>query len=150
MRNTRSANLFRAAALAAAAAILAACHGGGGRNIAPDKVNAGSGPATFDVTLVAAKDNQFDYDPQGGDNGAPLTVEDLRGALRYRIEEHLPVQTVLLKRGEKQRVNKEHLAYLLRVAQEMKFKAYMLEKDGGISELVPTGRSAESADGDKK
>jgi hypothetical protein len=149
MRNTRSANLFRATALAAAAAFLAACHGGA-KNVSPDKVRPENVPASFDVTLEAAKDNQFDYDPDGGSNGAPLTVEDLRGALRYRIEEHLPVQTVLLKRSDKQRITKEHIAYLARVAQEMKFKAFMLEKDGGVSELVPTGRGAEPADEDKK
>ena len=149
MRNTRSANLFRAAALAAAAAFLAACHGGA-KNVAADKVRAENVPASFDVTLQAAKDNQFDYDPQGGNNGAPLTVEDLRGALRYRLEEHLPVHTVLLKRAEKQRITKEHIAYLARIAQEMHFTAYMLEKDGGISELVPTGRGAEPAEPDNK
>jgi len=150
MRNTRSANLFRAIALAAATALVAACHGGGGRNISPDKVRPENVPANFDVTLEAAKDNQFDYDPDGGSNGAPLTLEDLRGAFRYRLEEHLPMQTVLLKRSEKQRITKEHIGYLARVAQEMKFKAFMLEKDGGISELVSPGRSAEAADADKQ
>jgi len=149
MRSTSFSSLFRAVALAAAAAVLAACHGGA-RNVSPDKVRAENVPANFDVTLVAAKDNQFDYDPDGGNNGAPLTVEDLRGAFRYRLEEHLPLQTVLLKRGEKQRVTKEHIAYLLRVALEMKFKAFILEKDGGVSELVANGRGAEAADQDKQ
>lgn len=149
MRSIRFANLVRAAALATALALLAACHGGG-RNVAADKVQVANLPANFDVTLMAAKDNQFDYDPQGGTNGAPLTVEDLRGALRYRMEEHLPMSTVLLKRGEKQRITKEHIAYLARVAMEMKFKAYMLEKDGGISELVATGRGTENTSDDKK
>ncbi len=120
--------------LVAAIVFVAACSNKA--NVVPNAVQAANIPASFDVTLLAAKDNQFDYDPDGGNNGAPLTVEDLRSALRYRQEERLPMSTVLLKRGEKQRIKKEHMAELARVAQEMHFKAFMLESDGAISELV--------------
>ena len=94
-------------------------------------------PTAFDVTLLADKDGQFDFD------GAPLTTEDLKGAFRYRQEESLPMATVLLKRGEKQKIKKEHISALARVAQEMKFRAYMLEADGKISELQVRGQDSE-------
>ena len=133
---TRTFRILRPLALAAfatATLMLGACHRGG--NVAPDQVRAANVPASFDVTLLADKSNQFDFD------GAPLTVEDLRSAFRYRLEEHLPMSTVLLKRGEKQKITKEHISSLARVSLEMKFKAYMLEKDGGISEIVPVDKS---------
>jgi hypothetical protein len=119
---------LRAFALAGALVLLAAC--GSKAVVVPNVAQAPNIPATFDVTLLADKDNQFDFD------GAPLTPEDLRGAFRYRIEEHLPMSTVLLKRGEKQKIKKEHMSTLARIALEMKFKAFVLENDGAISQLV--------------
>ncbi len=81
-------------ALVAIAFAVAAC---GGR-VSKDLVTQASNiPASFDVTLIADKDNQFDYDPDGGTNGAPLTEEDLRSALRYRKEQNLPCATVIVK-----------------------------------------------------
>ncbi|HEY6543449.1 MAG TPA: hypothetical protein VIZ64_00940, partial [Dokdonella sp.] len=71
----------------------------------------------------------FDFD------GAPLTEEDLKSALRYRQEESLPVATVLLTRGEKQKVKSEHLVSLARVAFQLKINAYVQAKDGTISEV---------------
>jgi len=132
--------LTRAAALAIVLALMAACHRNA--NGMPTAVQAANIPASFDVTLLADKDGQFDFD------GAPLTPEDLRGAFRYRLEEHLPLSTVLLKRGEKQKIKKEHIATLARIALEMKFKAFMLEHDGAISELVATGKNADAAASD--
>ncbi|MFI4970835.1 MAG: hypothetical protein ACHP7D_11570 [Lysobacterales bacterium] len=108
------------------AVLLAAC---GHRGTKPDALQNANVPAGFDVTLVADKDSQFDYD------GAPLTEEDLKSALRYRQEGSLPMSTVLLKRGEKQKVKNEHLIALARLAYQMKFKAYVQEKDGSVSEL---------------
>ena len=113
--------------LALAAVLLVAC--GRGRT-KPDMVKGADVPAGFDVTVVAAKDNQFDYD------GAPLTEEDLKSALRYRQEQSLPMSSVLMKRGEKEKIKKEHIIALARVAFQMHFKAYMQEKDGQISEIV--------------
>lgn len=85
-------------------------------------------PDTFDVTLLADKDGQFDFD------GAPLTSEDLKSALRYRQELALPVATVLLKRGEKEKIKGDHIGALARIAHELGIKAY-LEEGSTISEL---------------
>ncbi len=140
MRSNWMIRPARMAALALAAALLSACgmFGGGTRT---DGVitQAANIPTSFDVTLVADKDNQFDYDPEGGTNGAPLNSLDLESALRYRQEENLPISTVLLKRGEKQKVKKEHLGALVRIADKMGFKAYVDEK-GVISELQASGK----------
>ena len=118
---------WRAAVVAAAIALLAACGSAPTRD--GKVVQAANIPAGFDIVLLADKDGQFDLD------GAPLTVEDLKSAIRYRKDESLPAATVLLKRGEKQRVKKEHISSLARLGVEMGFKAYLEENDGLISEL---------------
>jgi len=91
MRNLSCKRIPWLAALVCAAAFaLSAC---GGRGVSKDLLTqAANIPASFDVTLIADKDNQFDYD------GAPLTEEDLRSALRYRKDQNLPVATVIVKR----------------------------------------------------
>ena len=93
MRNLSCKRMaWLATLLCATALVLSAC---GGRGVSKDLITQGANiPASFDVTLIADKDNQFDYD------GAPLTEEDLRSALRYRKEQNLPCATVLVKRGE--------------------------------------------------
>ena len=119
--------LLRIGVLVLLAAVVAAC---GGRRAKQDHVQqAANIPAAFDVTLLADKDNQFDFD------GAPLTAEDLKSAFRYRQEENLPMSTVLLKRGDKQKIKAEHLVALARIAFEMKFNAYMLDNDGQFAEV---------------
>jgi cellulose biosynthesis protein BcsQ len=125
MRSFSIRSSWKLVALALVALLLVAC--GHGRS-KPDVIAAADAPAGFDVTLVAAKDNQFDYE------GAPLTIEDLRSALRYRQEQSLPMATVLLKRAEKQKIKNEHIIALARIAFQMKFKAYM-EDDGQVSEI---------------
>jgi hypothetical protein len=95
-------------------------------NLAPVNV-----PASFDVTLMAAKDRQFDY------LDVPLTVEDLRAALNYRKEQSLPMSTVLLKRGEKAKVKDEHIVELARIAVALGFTAFV-EEDGEINEIRTT------------
>lgn len=124
----RSVSRFlpRMLVLIALALALAACSSGRTRG---PVVQAANIPPHFDITLMAEKDNQFDF------QDAPLTVEDLKSALRYRKEESLPMSTVLLKRGEKQRVSKTHINNLVTIAQEMGFTAYLLEKGGQIAEL---------------
>jgi predicted RecB family endonuclease len=136
MRSFSTGPSWKFAAAAFVAALLAAC--GHGRS-KPDTANRADSPAGFDVTLVADKDTQFDYD------GAPLTAEDLKSALRYRQEESLPMSTVLLKRGEKEKVKNEHLIALARMAYQMKFKAYVQEKDGSVSELRAEVKDANAA-----
>ena len=122
----------------ALALVLSAC---GGRKVSKDLIgNAGNIPASFDVTLVADKDTQFDYD------GAPLTEEDLRSALRYRKEQNLPVATVLLKRGEKQKIKNEYIVSLARVAYQLNIRAFIQPNDGGeISELRAAPKDDDAA-----
>lgn len=127
MRNESVGTMLRIGMLALLASVVVAC---GRDEVRPDQVQqAANIPASFDVTLLADKDNQFDFD------GAPLTEEDLKSALRYRQEESLPVSTVLLKRGEKQKVKGEHLVSLARVAFQLKINAYVQSKNGEISEV---------------
>jgi hypothetical protein len=127
MRNFSIGRFWRIGALALASLLLVAC--GGGKTKPDSVVQPENVPASFDVTLLADKDTQFDFD------GAPLTAEDLKSAFRYRQEESLPMASVLLKRGDKQKVSNEHVIALARIAFEMKFNAFVLEKDGQISEL---------------
>ena len=109
-----------------AIASLAACHRGATK---PNVVQAANIPSSFDVTVLADKDNQFDF------QDAPLTSQDLQSAFRYRQEESLPMATVLLKRGEKEKVKNEQIIALARIAYEMKFKAYVMDNSGTISEI---------------
>jgi len=125
MRSFSIGSTLRFGALLLLAGFLAACGGGGAR---PDKVQEANVPSSFDVTLLAEKDTQFDFE------GAPLNAQDLQSAFRYRQEEKLPMTTVLMKRGEKQKVKSEHIIALARIAYTMKFKAYV-EDDGVISEI---------------
>jgi hypothetical protein len=138
MRNLSCKRVPWLAALACLAALaLSAC---GGRGVSKDLLAQASNiPASFDVTLIADKDNQFDYD------GAPLTEEDLRSALRYRKDQNLPVATVIVKRGEKERIKNEHIIALARVAFQLKIRAFMQAKDGTISELRAQVKEDESA-----
>jgi hypothetical protein len=122
----------------ALALLLAAC---GGRKVSKDLIgNAGNIPPSFDITLVADKDNQFALD------GAPLTEEDLRSALRYRKDQNLPVGTVLLKRGEKEKIKNEHIVSLARVAYQLNIRAFIQPKDGEeISELRAAPKDDDAA-----
>jgi hypothetical protein len=133
MRSFSIGHILKIAMLAVAVSLLAACgmFGGNKKGVVTQAANI---PAGFDVTILADKDNQFDLD------GAPLTTEDLKSAFRYRQEQSLPMSTVLLKRGEKEKIKNEHLIALTRIAHEMHFKAYAEEKNGTISELVATAR----------
>jgi hypothetical protein len=142
MRNLSGKRILGWALLAALAFVLAAC---GGR-VNKELIAQGSNiPPSFDVTLIADKDNQFDYDPEGGTNGAPLTEEDLRSALRYRKEQNLACATIIVKRGEKERIKNEHIISLARVAYQLKMRAFMQAKDGTISELVAQAKVDENA-----
>jgi hypothetical protein len=136
MRNPFGKRILGWAALLALAFVVAACGGRVNKDLVTQAANI---PASFDVTLIADKDNQFDYD------GAPLTEEDLRSALRYRKEQNLACETVLVKRGEKERIRNEHIVSLARVAYQLKMRAFMQAKDGTISELVAQAKSDENA-----
>jgi hypothetical protein len=125
MRSFSISTFLKAGAVALAVASMAACHRGVNKE---DIVQAANIPAAFDVTLLAEKDTQFDFE------GAPLNAQDLQSAFRYRQEEKLPMATVLMKRGEKQKIKSEHIIALARIAYTMKFKAYV-EDDGVVSEI---------------
>jgi hypothetical protein len=106
--------------------LLAACAG----RARPNTVAAPDIPASFDMTVLADKDGQFDLD------GATLAPEDLIGHLNYRKESGTPVHTLLLKRGEKQKVTDRHIGQIFRVHAELKIRTFVQEKDGGeISEI---------------
>jgi hypothetical protein len=126
MRHRAGKRLNHLAALLFLTVLLSAC---GGRNLKGDFVQSADIPKSFDVTIIAEKDTTFDYE------GAPLTAEDLRSALRYRKEESLPVATILMKRGEKQKIKNDHIIALARIAYQMNIKAYIQEKNGEISEI---------------
>lgn len=118
--------------------LLAACGGGG---VKPDSIApAADVPKSFDVTLVADKDGQFDFD------GAPLTAQDLTSALRYRKDEKLPMATVLLKRGDSEKIKNTHIVALARIAFELGFRAWMLD-DGTYSEVRAVLKNPASGEG---
>lgn len=85
-------------------------------------------PASFDVTITAAKDGQYEY------NEVPLTSVDLKDAMRYRKDQAQPLATVLLQRGEKQRVTDAYIATIARLSVDLGFRAFKKDKEG-ISEI---------------
>jgi hypothetical protein len=119
---------LRLLALILSVFVLGACTGGTRTDAVKAPVDA---PASFDVTLIAAKEGQFDY------LEVPLTAQDLRAALNYRKEQALPMSTVLLKRGEKDKVKDVHIVGLARIAVALGFTAFV-EEDGEINEIRTT------------
>lgn len=122
---------LRLLALVLIAVVLSACARGTRTDAARAPVNA---PSSFDVTLIAEKEGQFDF------QDVPLTPQDLRAALNYRKEQNLPMQTILLKRGEKNRIKDTHIVALARMALALGFTAYVEEK-GEINEIRTTTKT---------
>ena len=113
--------------LALLAVALAACGGRDEIKKGTSDIAASNAPVTFDLTVAADKDNQFDLD------GATLTAEDLRGHIRYRNEPgHQPVHTILLKTGEKEKIKNTHVAALAGIARDLKIEAYVRDNDGHL------------------
>ena len=84
-------------------------------------------PAQYDLTIRADKDGQFDLE------GATLTAEDLRSHIRYRNEPgNVPVHTLLLKPGVKEKIKNTHVAALAGVVRDLKIKAYVEDNDGHL------------------
>jgi hypothetical protein len=111
---------LRVALIALSAALaLSAC---GGRT-RPNTVAAPNIPATFDITLAADKDGQFDLD------GATLSEEDVKGHLRFLRDQNKPAQSVFLKRDGKQKVTERHIQGLARIGLELKVRTYLQEKE---------------------
>jgi len=94
------------------------------------KDNAAAAPAStppqYDLVVLADKDGQFEFE------GATLNAEDLRGHIRFRNETSQPVRTILLKRGEKQKVTNQHVAGMAGVARDLKVEAYVEDNDGKL------------------
>ena len=84
------------------------------------------GPASFDLTVAADKDGQFDLD------GATLTREDLTGHIRYLAEVGKPVHTLLLIPGEKQHIKDVHVTALAGICRDMHITGYVRSSDRSL------------------
>lgn len=119
---------LRTLALAALLAALAACSSNAVKdNAAAAPANA---PQQYDLVVLSDKDGQFDFD------GATLNAEDLRSHIRFRNETNQPVHTLLLKRGEKQKITNDHVAGVAGVARDLKVDAYVLDNDGKLKTIA--------------
>jgi hypothetical protein len=112
----------RILAIALLIALMSAC---GGRDaIKNGTTEAADVPSSYDLTVKADKDGQFDFD------GATLTAEDLRGHIRYLSEVGKPVHAILLSPGEKEKVKNTHVAALAGICRDLKITAYVQDNDG--------------------
>jgi hypothetical protein len=123
MRKNILSSGLRAIALIALVVALAAC---GRDDLKKGTTDVVKTPAQYDLTVLADKDGQFDL------QGATLNAEDLRGHIRYRNETGQPVHTMLLKRGEKQKVTNQHIAGLAGIARDLKVEAFVEDNDGRL------------------
>jgi len=121
--------IFRGAqalVLALLMAMLAACGGRDAINKDTSDVAATGAPTTYDLTVAADADTQFDY------QGATLTREDLAGHIRYLAEIGKPVHSILLTSGEKQKIKNEHVAALASICRDLKITGYVRDNDGNL------------------
>ena len=146
MRHLSGRRIVTWAALALVAFALAAC---GGRVNKELLAQASNIPASFDVTLIADKDNQFDYDPNGGTNGAPLTEEDLDSdRLPVKLRPHraklfgLTIDPVRLQQIRQERRPNSRYAQLDTCKREVAAAEAMLRNEG-IQTLSTTHASIE-------
>jgi hypothetical protein len=124
MKNVYILRMLRVASLALMLALLAAC--GGHDAIKNGTSDVSNGPASYDLTVAADKDGQFDFE------GATLTREDLGGHIRYLAEIGKPVHTLLLKPGEKQKIKNTHVAALAGLCRDLHINGYVLDNDGHL------------------
>ena len=120
MQNITFGRRFRLMLLALALAMLAAC---GRDSIKEGTAEPTVSPKQYDLVVLADKDGQFDLD------GATLDTQTLRDHIRYRNDTGSPVRTILLKRGEKQKVTNVQVAGLAGIARDLKAEAYVLDND---------------------
>jgi hypothetical protein len=124
MRTFHLHRTLQTLAIASLIALLAAC---GGRDaIKPGTTEVADVPASYDLTVAADKDGQFDFD------GATLAAEDLRGHIRYLNEAGRTVHTILLKRGEKEKITNTQVASLASMSRDLHLTAYVLDNDGHL------------------
>jgi hypothetical protein len=107
-------------------ALLAACGGRDAINKGTSDVAVANAPTSFDLTVAADADNQFEY------QGATLTREDLAGHIRYLAETGKPVHSILLTTGEKQKIKNEHVAALASICRDLKITGYVRDNDGHL------------------
>lgn len=107
-------------------ALLAACGGRDAINKGTSDIAAANTPTTFDLTVAADADSQFEY------QGATLTREDLAGHIRYLAEIGKPVHSILLVTGEKQKIKNEHVAALASICRDLKITGYVRDNDGRL------------------
>ena len=107
-------------------ALLAACGGRDAINKGTSDVAVANSPTSFDLTVAADADNQFEY------QGATLTREDLAGHIRYLAETGKPVHSILLTTGEKQKIKNEHVAALASICRDLKISGYVRDNDGHL------------------
>lgn len=125
----RKSYIFRGAQalfLALFVALLAACGGRDAINNGTSDIAVANTPTTYDLTVTADADNQFDY------QGATLTREDLAGHIRYLAEIGKPVHSILLTAGEKQKIKNEHVAALAGICRDLKITGYVRDNDGHL------------------
>lgn len=106
--------------------LLAACGGRDAINNGTSDIAVANTPTTYDLTVTADADNQFDY------QGATLTREDLAGHIRYLAEIGKPVHSILLTAGEKQKIKNEHVAALAGICRDLKITGYVRDNDGHL------------------
>lgn len=104
--------------------LLAAC--GGFDQTKKGTSAAVQGPASFDLTVAADKDGQFDLD------GATLTREDLSGHIRYLSEVGKPVHTLLLIPGEKEHIKDAHVTALAGICRDLHITGYVRSDDSSL------------------
>lgn len=119
-------NLARALLIACLLAVLAACGGRDAINKGTSDVPVAGAPTSYDLTVAADKDGQFEY------QGATLTREDLAGHIRFLAETGKPVHTLLLVSGEKQKITNTHVAALAGLCRDLKISGYVRDNDGRL------------------
>lgn len=125
MRKFHFSRMLQIAVIASLIGLLAAC--GGRDDLKKDATDVTSdAPSSYDLTIAADKDGQFDFD------GASLAAEDLRGHIRYLNESGHPVHSILLKRGEKEKIKNTHVGVLAGISRDMKITAYVQDNDGHL------------------
>jgi len=124
MRKVTFLNISRILLLGLLALVLAAC--GGRDELKKGTTEVTSVPTQYDLTVLADKDGQFDFD------GATLTAEDLRGHIRYLDESGRTVKTIMLKRGEKEKIKNTHVAAMAGMSRDLKITCYIEDNDGRL------------------
>jgi hypothetical protein len=116
--------MLKVVALALLIGAIAAC---GRDEIKKGTADVANVPAQYDLSVRADKDGTFDLE------GATLTAEDLRSHIRYRNEPgNVPVHTMLLKPGEKEKIKNTHVSALAGIARDLKITAYVEDNDGRL------------------